>query len=352
MSYTEYLNELVADMRIVGNQPPKIASGYLPIILADCVTPEIRGRKHLIEFPIGIDSIGQFLMQLGYPVDYTFLPPTGFRRHLRSTNETLQTLGLFGNSRIPVRQANILGISMMNYLQTPYFLSLLSLSGIPLYRKDRTAMDPLIVLGGHIWPNPLPLSEFYDVMVIGDGEEVMACIAQCTAANKGAREEQCSAIAAIPGVYVPSHPRGPIRRVIVDFTDEKYAAGSSIVKGGTAAVVLSRGCMHACAFCNSGLVGGPYRVKPRPQLIRRIDRLSRAGARRIMLCAIAAASYRWKGATLNDVVNEITSRGMEVRSMSDRPESFGSEHLKRTAKLLGKVSIAIEAHPEIREKVF
>jgi hypothetical protein len=38
--------------------------------------------------------------------------------------------------------------------------------------------------------------------------------------------------------------------------------------------------------------------------------------------------------------------------MSDRPESFGSEHLKRTAKLLGKVSIAIEAHPEIREKVF
>jgi hypothetical protein len=351
MSYDEYLTQTAGIIQIISNVTICNTNSPVRIVFADCITPEIRGRKPFIEFPVGIDSIGQSLLRAGHSIDYAFLPPEKLRNEMHSSGELLQTLGLYGNQRLPVRQACLLGISMMNYLQTPSFFTLLSLSGIPLHRTGRTVHDPIIVLGGHIWPNPLPLSEFYDVMVVGDGEDVMAAIAQTLTIRSVSREEQLAAIANITDAYVPGYSRAPIQRAPINFADEKYAAGSSIIMDGSAALILSRGCTHACAFCNCSQVGGSYREKPFSHLIRQLDLFSLAGVRRIMLCAIAAASYCSEGRTISDIISAITSRGMEVRGMSDLPETFTAGYLESTIKPGGKAIIAIEAHPVIRKKV-
>src|SRR5262249_7207392 len=48
---------------------------------------------------------------------------------------------------------------------------MLDLGGVPLYSKDRTLDDPLVIAGGPGAQNPEVLAPFADVFIIGDGEE-------------------------------------------------------------------------------------------------------------------------------------------------------------------------------------
>ncbi len=50
---------------------------------------------------------------------------------------------------------------------------MLDLSRIPLFSKDRDDRFPLIIAGGPSAFNPAPVADFFDAIVIGDGEEVV-----------------------------------------------------------------------------------------------------------------------------------------------------------------------------------
>ena len=48
---------------------------------------------------------------------------------------------------------------------------MLQMSGVPVWSKDRTERDPLIVMGGAAsFLNPEPIAEFTDVIGVGEGE--------------------------------------------------------------------------------------------------------------------------------------------------------------------------------------
>src|SRR5690606_25114786 len=73
---------------------------------------------------------------------------------------------------------------------------------------DRAAGDLLIGVGGHCTYNPEPIAAFVDFVVLGDGEEAVGEITEALAdwklAGKPDRISIHRALAAIPGVYVPS----------------------------------------------------------------------------------------------------------------------------------------------------
>ena len=53
----------------------------------------------------------------------------------------------------------------------PTVLKMLEMAGIPYRNEDRTDDDPIIIAGGPCAFNPLPVSDFIDVFMIGDGED-------------------------------------------------------------------------------------------------------------------------------------------------------------------------------------
>ena len=74
----------------------------------------------------------------------------------------------------PVREFDVLGVSLQSELSYTNLLYLLDLAGVPLHRAERNGSHPLVVAGGPCTVNPLPVSDFVDAFVVGDGEEPVA----------------------------------------------------------------------------------------------------------------------------------------------------------------------------------
>lgn len=332
--------------------PPSPQNNPIRLVLSDTVPAEFRGRKSGTEFPVSLDSLEFYLRRVGVTnTDYAFLPTSATQLEMNRDNVPLLTLGVRGQVRTPVRDAHIWGINLMNYLQAPALFTLFDLAQIPPHRAARGAEHPLIVLGGHIWPNPWPLASFYDVLVLGDGEPVLAEIAALTAQLHPDRAALLAAIAEIPGTFVPGSSYSHLVRSEIPFHKPVYAAGNSYLLDGVGALVISRGCPYACAFCNSSHVGGQYRVKPFSQVVAQIDKFKHAGAKKIMLLAASASSYRSEGKTLDDILAYLQVSGLAIRTMSDRPEHFTEAYLRESGQEKGKVILAPEASPRLRHEV-
>jgi hypothetical protein len=155
----------------------------------------------------------------------------------------------------------------------------------------------------------------------------------------------------LDGAFVPGNVSRPVRRSTIDFQDPSYPAGGSYLLNGVGSVILSRGCAFSCAFCNNSLVGGQYRIKPVAQVKAHIDRLKQAGAHTIIPIAASASNYYSQNQTVIDIVKYIHEQGLAVKRMSDT-ERVTPEYLRLTTPKNGKVVIAPEASPRIRQLVF
>ena len=71
----------------------------------------------------------------------------------------------------PAREFDIIGFSLQSELGYTNILNMLQLAGIPLFAKDRGSDFPLIIAGGVNASYPEPLADFFDVFILGDGEE-------------------------------------------------------------------------------------------------------------------------------------------------------------------------------------
>ena len=85
---------------------------------------------------------------------------------------------------------------------------MLDLAGIPLLASERgDLLSPLIFAGGPCVCNPEPIADFFDLFILGEGEEVnlelMALYAEMK--RQGANKQIFLREAAkIEGIYVPS----------------------------------------------------------------------------------------------------------------------------------------------------
>jgi radical SAM superfamily enzyme YgiQ (UPF0313 family) len=86
--------------------------------------------------------------------------------------------------------------------------------GIPLAAEERGEEHPLVFGGGPVLTaNPEPYSAWLDVVLLGDGEELLAAFTDRLLAAKrelgavagapGSRRQLLLELAQVPGVYVP-----------------------------------------------------------------------------------------------------------------------------------------------------
>jgi len=86
-------------------------------------------------------------------------------------------------------------------------LRILGAAGIPLERDARSEDDPLVLGGGvACFLNPEPVADFFDLFVLGEGEEVAHDLARVLAATEDMpKRERLRELARLRGVYVPGH---------------------------------------------------------------------------------------------------------------------------------------------------
>ena len=92
-------------------------------------------------------------------------------------------------AKVPVAAYDVLGITLPYELCYTNILTILDLAGLPLRASDRDASHPLVLGGGTCAFNPEPVADFFDALVLGDGEEI---ILELGALLLGAKEKGLS----------------------------------------------------------------------------------------------------------------------------------------------------------------
>ena len=142
------------------------------------------------EYSVGITS-------LGYQIVWATLalrPDVDVRRLFTDISESLPS------------SPELLGFSVSWELDYINIFNLLESLDIPLYAKERQENHPLVFGGGSVLTaNPEPFAEFFDVILLGDGEDLLDnFIDAYQQVRKEKRQTQLRHLARIPGIYIPS----------------------------------------------------------------------------------------------------------------------------------------------------
>ncbi|MGM0759512.1 MAG: TIGR03960 family B12-binding radical SAM protein [Thermodesulfobacteriota bacterium] len=215
----------------------------------------------------------------------TFAPSKEAGAVMRANKTPLDTL----ESHTPLGDLDLLGFSLTHELCYTTVLYMLDLAGIPFRRSERTDAHPLLVAGGGACVNPEPMAPFFDIFVLGDGEEVILEVSRAARQAKQtgmSRQELQNELHSIPGLYIPEHfqcpgsghtPRSRFcpeeqveKRVVADLNTAHFPC-REIVPFGQAVhdrftLEIARGCTRGCRFCQAGMTMRPVRERSLPQL--------------------------------------------------------------------------------------
>jgi radical SAM superfamily enzyme YgiQ (UPF0313 family) len=198
----------------------------------------------------------------------------------------------------------MIAYSVAYELELAGMIETLERAGIPPLAADRNARHPLVVAGGPLtFSNPAPLAPLCDVIVLGEGEEVIAELVQVARDAGFVRERVWAALAGRPGFYLPAH--GEAVPPVAAADDALLPARSVIATPNTELADMfmteaARGCSRGCTYCvMRRSTNGGMRIVPREAIIAGIP----ADARRVGLVGAAVTDHPDIAAIVRDVVD-------------------------------------------------
>ena len=156
-------------------------------------------------------------------------------------------------SQVPAADADIVALSIAYETEVIGLIDCLDLMGLPFKAEERDARYPLVILGGPLtFSNPLPVAPFADLIVMGEGDELIGVLLDWYR-DATSREQFLEDVALLPGVYVPSI-HGEQLRPVAQANDIFLPAYSPIITPDTELsnmhlVENARGCHRGCTFC-------------------------------------------------------------------------------------------------------
>ncbi|MFQ5810747.1 MAG: TIGR03960 family B12-binding radical SAM protein [Armatimonadota bacterium] len=280
---------------------------------------------------------------------------------LRSRGDALHSL----ESRLPLSEFDIVGVTLQHELNYTNILSLLDLGGVPIRAADREAGGPLVIAGGPCAVNPEPLAYFFDAFVIGEGEEVVHEIIDAYVAwqdgGGSSRDELLARLAQIAGVYVPSlyeertlegggierraagaakngaAPERIVRRIVEDLDAAPFPT-APVVPFSEAVhdrgmLEIMRGCPRGCRFCQARAMYRPARSRSLETLKEQTQALlANTGYEEIAPLALNCSDYPHMAELLEYLATVLGDRPLSVSLPSLRPSVASVELADRAYK--------------------
>ncbi len=218
----------------------------------------------------------------------------------------------------PLDQFDLLAFSVAYELELTGLFELLESAGFPARREARSEQMPLVVAGGPLtFSNPDPLEPFVDVLVQGEGEDLVAPLLDAVLAGGGKRAI-LERLAKIPGFRVPGISAESTRGFVCKAADGRLPARSQIVTQNTELrgmflIEPERGCSRGCHYCvmRRTTNGGMRTVPP-----ERVLSLIPEGVKRVGLVGAAVTDHP----QITELLETLARDGKEVGISSLRAD--------------------------------
>ncbi len=229
---------------------------------------------------------------------------------------------------------------------------------IPLKSSERGEDDPFVFAGGPVLTcNPVPYSQIFDFIIIGDGEGVNTQAVEICRKNKSLpKSEVLKLLAEVEGVYVPSiHTvNNPVKKAHSELNHCVYTpivSDESFFKN-TFIVETSRGCYNRCGFCIASYLNLPARFVDFDTIIEKLELGLRYTNKIALLGALVSAHPRFED--ICKFIDEKIAGGkdIEMSISSLRADTITPEVVSTLVKTGQKhITVAIEAASERLRKV-
>lgn len=286
-----------------------------------------------------------------------FAPWIDMEEEMRKENYPLFAL----ESGDPLSEFDMIGFTMQYEMSYSNVLNMLDLAGLPVRAEDRPNLTPLIVAGGPCVCNAEPLTDFIDLIMPGEGEEVTNDVIDLlkTAKNENwTKAEFLKKAAQIEGVYVPSlytvdynedgtvrevipHDGAPAKvkkRIISDldsvFYPDKFVVPFVEVVHDRAVTEIFRGCIRGCRFCQAGFIYRPIREKSSDVINNQCKALCEtSGYDEVSLCSLSTSDYSEVQTLLPELIKWTQDDKINVSLPSLRVDNFSDELMEQLQKV-------------------
>ncbi len=347
--------------RYIGNEPGSIIKDktHIDVSFAFCF-PDIYeiGMSHL-----GMKILYSLINSQEYALcERVFAPASDMEDILRKNSIPLFSL----ESKTVLSKFDIIGFTLQYELSYTNILNMLNLSNIPLRSQERKEAFPLIIGGGPCSCNPEPIAEFFDLFVLGEGEEVILELLEKVRIHKknGTKKSALlKELSKIPGVYVPSFydifynedgtirkvkakseaPEKIIKRVILDldkvFFPESFVVPFTETVHDRAVHEIFRGCIRGCRFCQAGFIYRPVREKSVETIEKQSKKLcANTGYDELSLLSLSSSDYTRITELLERLLGWTAKAKINVALPSLRIDGF-SDELKQKLALIRRAGL-------------
>ncbi len=223
----------------------------------------------------------------------------------------------------PIGSYPMLAYSVAYELEIAGVVATLERANIPVLRDDRDDRHPLVIAGGPLtFSNPAPLAPLCDVIIVGEGEQLIVELVELAREVGFVRDRLWTALAGKPGYYLP-HVHGETVPPVAAADDALLPARSVIATPHTELADMfmteaARGCSRGCTYCvMRRSTNGGMRIVPRADIIAGIP----AGARKVGLVGAAVTDHP----DIIGIVRAVVDKGLQVGISSLRADKLSDE---------------------------
>lgn len=346
-------------------KPSRYIGGEVGSIIKDKSKVDVRFAFCFPDtYDIGMSHLGMKILysltneRENYWCERCFAPGLDFEEIMRANDIPLYAL----ESLDPIKDFDFIGFTMQYELSYTNVLNMLDLAGIPIFAKDRTEeLTQIVVAGGPCVCNPEPLADFFDLFILGEGEEVNLELMDLYHEMKqqGAKRiDFLRRAAQIQGIYVPQFyhfsynedgtisgvtttdgaPQTVKKRIIKDmdsvyYPDNFVVPFTEIVHDRVSVEVL-RGCIRGCRFCQAGFIYRPFREKSTDTICKETKALcENTGYDEVSLASLSTSDHSDIDPMLTRLIDYTVGERVNLSLPSLRVDNFSESLLNKIKKV-------------------